>query len=236
MDNTKSSLKKTARLAGFLYVIMGIAAAYGIMYVPSQVIVPGNAATTAHNILAHEFLFRAGMVSQFISNTLFILLVLVLYRLLKQVNGHQAKLMVAFVLVQVPIGYLIETFNMTSLMILNGEIMKALEPAQKQDLAMLFLIMHKYGMITIEIFSGLWLIPFGRLVYKSRFMPGILGILLIIGGIAYIIESLTFWLFPGYQPFVSRYMIVLYSIGETPMILWLCIKGVKNNIPSIDKK
>ncbi len=144
--------------------------------------------------------------------------------------------MVAFVLVQVPIGYLIETFNITSLMILNGEIMKALEPAQKQDLAMLFLNIHKYGMIAIEIFSGLWLIPFGQLVYKSRFIPRILGVLLIIGGIAYIIESLSFWLFPSYQPFVSRYMILLYSIGETPIILWLLIKGVKNNIPAVDKK
>jgi hypothetical protein len=236
MDNTGYSLKRTARLAGFLYVIMGIPSAYGIMYVPSQIIIPGNAAASATNILAHEFLFRTGMVSQFISNTLFILLVLVLYRLLKQVNDYQAKLMVAFVLVQVPIGYLIETFNITSLLILNGEIMKALEPAQKQDLAILFLNMHKYGMITVEIFSGLWLMPFGQLVYKSRFIPRILGILLIIGGIAYIIEGLTFWLFPGYQPFVSRYMIVLYSIGETPIILWLLIKGVKNNIPAIDKK
>jgi Domain of unknown function (DUF4386) len=139
--------------------------------------------------------------------------------------------MVAFVLVQVPIGFPMETFNITSLLILKGEIMKALDSEHRQDMATLFLTMHKYGMITVELFSGLWLIPFGQLVYKTRFISRILGVLLIIGGVAYIIESLTYWLFPDYQPFVSRFAIILYSIGETPIILWLLIKGLR--IPEI---
>jgi hypothetical protein len=125
------------------------------MYVPSKIIVLGNAAATAINILANEYLFRAGIVSQFISNTIFILLVFVFCRIFKQVNGYHTKLMVAFVLVQAPVGFLMETFNITSLLILKGEIMKALDSEQRQDMAMLFLTMHKYGMITVELFSGL---------------------------------------------------------------------------------
>ena len=207
---------------------MGIPSAFGIVYVPSKIIVWGNATATCQNIITNEFLFRLGMVSQFLSNGLFILLVLVLYRLFKQVDRSQARLMVAMVLVQVPIGFLIETFNMTSLLILKDEIMKTFTPEQKQDWVMLFLTMHKYGMITIEIFSGLWLIPFGQLVFNSKFIPKVLGILLIVGGIAYVIESLSFWLFPDSQPLVSRIMMIIYTIGETPVIFWLLIKGTKS--------
>ncbi len=225
------SRKKTARLAGFLYIIMGIPSAFGIMYVPSKIIVWENATTTCQNIITHEFLFRMGMVSQFISNGLFILLVLTLYRLFKEVNKPQARLMVAMVLVQVPIGFIIETCNMTSLLIMKGEIIKSLTPGQKQDWVMLFFSMHKYGMVIIEIFSGLWLIPFGQLVFKSKFIPRILGILLIIAGIAYITESLSFWISPNNQPFISRFMMILYTIGETPIIFWLLIKGTKNVSP-----
>jgi hypothetical protein len=127
-----SSLKKTARFAGFLYIIMGIPSAFGIAYVPSKIIVWGNATIICQNIITHEFLFRTGMVSQFVSNYLFIPLVAALYRLFKQVNIAQARLMVALVLVQVPIGFQIETLNMTSLLILKGEIMNALTLEQNK--------------------------------------------------------------------------------------------------------
>ena len=222
-----NSNKKTARIAGLLYLILAITGAYSIMYVPSQIIVRGDAAATANNLLANEFLFRTGIVSSLISSIIFVFLVLVLYRLFKQLNEHQAKLMFAFVIVQIPIAFLIEAFNITSVMILKGEVLKILELNQKQDFAMLFLKVHNYGTVILEIFWGLWLIPFGQLVYKSGFIPRILGVLLITGGIGYIIESLSFLLFPSYHSFVSQFTIVLYSIGELAMILWLLIKGVK---------
>src|SRR6185503_18686548 len=101
MEEKTASLKKTARLAGLMYLLMGIPAPYALIYVPSKIIVHGDAAATANNILANEFLFRTGIVSQLISQTLFIFLVLVLYGLLKQVNEHQAKLMVALVIVSI---------------------------------------------------------------------------------------------------------------------------------------
>jgi hypothetical protein len=236
MDNTGYSLKKTARLAGLLYVIMSIQAPIALLYVPSHIMVEGNPAATTNNILAHEFLFRLSIISQFTSIIIFVLLALVLYRLFNQVNQYQAKLLVAFVVVQVPMTFLLETFNFTSLMIAKGEILQAVQTEQKQDLVMMLLNIHSYGLVTSEIFWGLWLVPFGQLVYKSGFIPRIFGLCLFIGGISWVSDSVTFLLFPAYHPFVSQIIMVTGAIGEFPIMLWLLIKGVKNNIPAIDKK
>jgi hypothetical protein len=112
-------------------------------------------------------------------------------------------------------------------MLFKGEILKTFELSQRQDLAMLFIDLNSYGSITLEIFWGLWLLPFGLLVYKSGFIPRIFGYLLIIGGAAYIIESITQILLPGYSAFVSQFAFVFYSIGELSIIFWLLLKGAK---------
>ena len=83
-----TSLKKTARVAGFLYLFIALTAPYGLIYVPSQIIVKGNAIATANNILNNEFLFRTGIVSDLISQIIFIFLVITLYKLLRQVNEY----------------------------------------------------------------------------------------------------------------------------------------------------
>lgn len=236
MENKVNSLKKTARLAGLLYLILVITGVYSIMYVSSQIIAQGDAVTTSKNILANEFLFRTGLINDFISNTIFVLLVLVLYRLLKQVNEFQAKLMVSFVVVQIPAVFIMGALNITSLMIFKGEILQTFELNQRQDLAMLFLKINDYGMIALEVFWGLWLIPFGQLVYKSGFIPRIFGILLIIAGIAYVIDSFTFFLFPSYRAFLNQPILLIVAIGEISITLWLLIKGVKNNISTIEKQ
>ena len=232
MEMNSSSLKNTARLAGLLYLLLIITGAYCVMYVPSQIIGRGDAVTTAKNILSNEFLFRTVIISDIISNTIFVFLVMVLYRLFKQVNERQAKLMVALVMVQIPAVFIIETFNIASLMIYKGEILKTFEISQRQDLAMLFLKINDYGTPILEVFWGLWLIPFGQLVYKSGFIPRILGILLIIAGIEYMIDSFISLLFPNYSAFVNQFTILFVAIGEISIMLWLLIKGVKNNLPT----
>ena len=231
MDSTK----KTARIAGLLYLILAITGAYGIIFIPSKIIIPGDAVATSNKLLANEFLFRTGIVNDLISNTIFVILVLVLYRLLKQVNLSNAKLMVALVIVQIPVVFFTEAFNITSLMLFKGEILKTFELSQRQDLAMLFLNINSYGTIILEMFWGLWLLPFGLLVYKSGFIPRVFGILLIIGGAAYIIESLTRILLPNYSTFVSQYTIVFYTIGELSIVFWLLIKGAKVQQAARDK-
>ena len=233
MEDQIPSLKKTGRLAGLLYLILGILAVYGPMYMPFQTTIGGDSFATAKYILGNEFLFRTRIVSTLVSPIVFIFLVLELYRLLKNVNEYQATLMVAFVMVQVPIVFILETFNITALMILKGEIMRSLKPEIAQDVAMLFIKTHNYGVIIFEIFWGLWLIPFGQLVYKSKFIPRILGVFLIIGGMGYIIESFTILLFPGYKAFVSPYTFVSNGLGEISIILWLLIIGVRVQKPKV---
>ncbi|MGD9487173.1 MAG: DUF4386 domain-containing protein [Calditrichaceae bacterium] len=227
METNSSSLKNTARFAGLLYLILVITGIYGIMYLPSQFIVMGDTVTTAKNILSNEFLFRTGAINDVISNTIFLFLVFVLYRLLKQVNENQARLMFALVIVQIPVVFIVEAFNITSLMILKGEILKTFELSQRQDLAMLLLKINDFGTLPLEMFWGLWLLPFGLLVYKSEFIPRIFGILLVIAGIAYMIDSTIALLIPDYSVFVNKPTLLFAAIGEISITLWLLIKGVK---------
>ena len=222
------TLKKTARLAGFLYLLLIITGVYNIIYLSSKIIVKGDAATVANNILSNEFIFRTGIISDLISNIIFVFLVLALYRLLKQVDEHRAKLMVALVIVQIPAVFIVEAFNITSLMIFKGEIFKTFELSQRHDLAMLFLKINSNLTLTLVVFWGLWLMPFGLLVYKSRFIPRIFGILLIIAGIAYMNDSFVTLLFPSYSEFVKQPTLLLVAIGEISITLWLLIKGVKS--------
>jgi hypothetical protein len=221
------SQKNTARLAGLYYLIIAITGFYGIMYVPSEIMVKGDAATTMNNLLANEFLFRTGTVANLIDAIAFIFLVLTLYRLFKPVNENQAKLLVAFVIVQIPIFFLAEAFNISALMVAKGELMKSVDLAQRQDMVMLLLKTFNYGQKLLETFWGLWLIPFGILMYQSGFMPRILGILLIIGGFGYILLVISFLLFPNAQAAISDVTSPILSIAEISTLLWLLIKGVK---------
>ena len=228
-----NSHKKTARLAGALYFIWVIAGLYGFFFLPSQTVVKGNAAATANKILANELLFRTGIVNDIITNTLWVFIVLILYRLFKQVNERQSRLMVALVLVQVPAVFFMGALNIASLMLFKGEILKTFEVAQRQDLAMMFLKFNGYGSLILETFWGLWLFPFGYLVYKSGFIPRIFGIFLILNGVAYVIHSFTSLLFPDYQATVRLFAFPFWILGEISIMLWLLIKGVRAQQPEL---
>lgn len=221
MEEKVNSNKKTARLAGLLYLILIITAGF------HHQVVWGDTVATANNILASEFLLRISIFSHFISQIVSLILVLVLYRMFKEVNEYRAKLMVAFVLVQIPIVFVLEIFKISSFMMLNGKILKTLEPAQLQDFAMLFIKIHGYGLTILETFWGLWLIPLAQLIYKSGFIPRIFGVLLIISGVAYLIDSCTFLLFPNYRGLVAGVALGIAGIPEIAIMLWLLIRGVK---------
>ncbi len=233
MNKDVNSLKKTARLAGLLYLIWIITGLYAMFYIPSQINTRGDAVTTAQNILSHEFLFRTCIVNDIISSTIWVFMVLVFYRMFKQVDERKAKLLVALVIVQIPIVFFMEAFNVTSLMIFKGEILKTFELTQRQDLAMLFLRINEYSVLTLEAFWGLWLFPLAILVYRSRFLPRFLGIWLIITGIFYLVLSFTSILLPQYKDMVLNSIFALPAeVGEVAFMLWLLIKGAK--LPSVN--
>jgi len=222
-----SSINKTAKLAGFLYLLIVPFAILGLLYVPSTLVVPGDAATTASNIMASETLFRLGIVSALIAQIIHIFAVLALYKLLKVVNKKHALLMVIFSLVGVPIAMLSELNQFATLLLLNGaEYLAVFTADQLQALAMMFLELHEYGLIIAWIFWGLWLFPMGYLVFKSGYIPKFLGVLLMIGCFGYLIDFLLAILFPSLNMENSGFT----SIGEFLLPLWLLIKGVNADV------
>jgi Domain of unknown function (DUF4386) len=222
MDSTK----KTARLAGILYLALVILAPYGMMYVSSKIMVWGNAAATAKNLLANQFLFRTGVASNLISEVLLILIVWVLYHLFKQVNEHQAKLMAILAIVSVPISFLGNVFKITAIKVFKGGLLQSLEPGQINEVGMLLFTMGSYATQMVQLYWGLWLIPFGLLVYKSGFIPKIFGIYLYFGGAAYVILSFIFVLIPEYRSVAFNFAMP-FLFSEIAIMLWLLIKGVK---------
>ena len=236
MEMNPGSLKKTARFAGLLYLVWIITGLFAQFYVPAQIKIRGDAAAAAKNVLSNELLFRTSVINDLVSCTLWVFMVLVLYRLFKHVNERQAKLLVALVIVQIPVAFIMEAFNITALMIFKGEILKTFELAQRQDLGMLFLKISDYGVLTLEMFWGLWLFPLAILVYKSRFLPRFLGVWLAVTGIFYVGLSFTGVMLPQYKDMVLNSPLALPAeIGEVAFMLWLLIMGAKeravNNLP-----
>ena len=210
-----------ARIAGFLYLMVNLPAPFALIYLPSRLIARGDAAATANNIMASESLFRLGIVGLLFNAIANIFLVLALYQLLKVVNKNMASLMVIFSLAAVPIAMLNELNNLAVLLLLSGaDYLKVFTTEQLQALVYLFLRLHSQGLNIAQIFWGLWLFPMGYLVFKSGFLPRILGVLLMIGCFGYVIQS--FAAFLGYN--VS--IIFFTSWGELLFLLWLLIKGV----------
>ena len=218
---------KAARVAGLLYPLMGGPFTFTFMYVLPTLIVPGNATATANNILAHEMLFRVGILGELLSGVAFIFLVMALYRLLSGVNKRQAWLMVSLVLVSVAIGF-VNVLNSIAALVLfrGGDFLAAFDKRQLDALAMFFLHLHGQGFAVNDIFWGLWLFPFGVLVMRSRFLPRILGLLLIGNCLAYVVISVTSLLLPAYGNVVFRASMPAL-LGELWIMAWLLIKGVK---------
>ena len=210
-----NSINKTARIAGFLYLLLLPLGILGILYVPATLIVPEDTAVTASNIMANETLFRLGMVSALLVQVVNIFVVVFLYKLLNPVNKNMARMMVIFILIGAPIAMVNELNNAGVLLLLESG-----EPAY--GLMALFLELHEYGIQIAGIFWGLWLFPMGYLVFKSNYIPKIIGVLLMIGCFGYLIDSFTFLLFPDLGYTVAQFTF----IGELLLPLWLVVKGV----------
>lgn len=220
--------KKTARLAGFLWLLMFIFGPIA-QIVRSKLFVAGDMDATADNILANELLFRVGFVSDLIMLVIFLLLPLVLYKLLNEVDKNLASLMVIFVMVSVPIGMLNLLNEFTALQLLNGaDYLSVFGSVQLKAQAMLSYDLYLTGYEMANIFFSLWLIPLGILVYKSGFLPKILGILLVVGGCGLFVEVFIYFLFPGYE-MVNTILILPQTIAEFVFLLWIMIKGINES-------
>jgi hypothetical protein len=218
---------KAARIAGAVYLSMVFTGPFSLIYVPSKLIVHGNATATAANVLTHDTLFRFGIVAGLFGQVLFICLSVALYRLLSDVNKTWARLMVGFVLVAAAVGFVNELNNLGALILFRGgEFLTVLDKAQLDALGMLFVRLHGQGNLIAEIFWGLWLFPFGLLVFRSGFLPRFIGVWLMINCFGYLVLSMTALFCPAYNDTVFLFLQpVLF--GELAIMLWLLIKGAK---------
>jgi Domain of unknown function (DUF4386) len=227
------SHKKTARLAGLMYLGFGLFSAFSLAYLPSVFYVAGDASATAHNISAHQMLFRAGIICALIGAAGFMFVPLALYGLLKGVDRKLAALMVTLFAVSVPISFLNELNHVAALRLLSGaEYFSAFTKPQLDALVMVFLNLWGHGNLLAQIFWGLWLFPFGLLILKSGFLPRIMGVLLIIACFGYLASSLTQLLLPNSGHIVSMISVATGAAGELPVSLWLLLKG-GSDLPTV---
>jgi len=226
-----TALARNARVAGLLYLTL-MTAPLRLIYIPNKLVVSGNATATATNIATHETLFRLGILSDLFTATMTIFLTLALYRLFKDVDLGLARLVVILGALMVTPIYFLNTINDAAVLQLvrNTNFLAVFEKPQRDALAMLFLRLHGHGVMVNEIFWGLWLFPFGLLAYKSRFLPRILGVWLMVNCFAYLADSVTELLWPQYAATVSSWAFPI-MFGELAMMLWLIIMGAKERQP-----
>lgn len=220
-------IKRTARRAGVLYLVLSIVAMFSFFYLRPRFVISGDAAATARNIFASEQLYRAGILIDVIGQCLFIVVVLELYRLFKDVDRGQARLMLALVGTGIAVQVASLALNVAPLVLLGGaDYLSAFTRPQLEALA--------YGSLTLfgkqgdllTTFWGLWLFPFAILTIKSGFLPRFLGVLLILSGVAYVVTCVTAVVFPAALATLSKVLFPLY-FGEFIVVLWLAFVGAK---------
>jgi hypothetical protein len=223
-----TALSKKARIAGALYILASLVGFLRLIYIPNNLIVSGSAAATAINIAAHESLFRWGIVSYLIASVLFLFVTLALYRLLEPVDRGLAILMVILGGVIPTTIFVINTVtDVGALLFVRGpDFLSAFDKPQRDAYAMLFLNLHHQLDLANAIFWGIWLIPFGLLVYRSRFLPRFLGVWLMIGCFAWLTFSISGFLSPGLEEKVFSFS-QPFTLGEVATMLWLVIMGAK---------
>lgn len=221
-----NSIKKQARFAAILYFLNALPAPFALLYVPSVLIVRGDATATANNVRDSETLLRLGMAGELFSSTVVIFAVLAFYSLFKAVSGKHARAMLVLMLISVPISYLNVLNDLAALTFARGpEFLAIFDQTHRDALVLFFLRLHSQGFVLAQIFWGLWLFPFGILIMRSGFIPRFLGISVIVAGCGYVISSCAILFLPRYAPTISQFAMIL-EIGELPLI-WMLIWGAK---------
>ena len=221
------SLKKRSRRAAILYFLNGLPAPFALLYVPSVLIVRGNATATANNVRDSEMLLRFGMAGELFSATLVIFAVLAFYTLFKAVSAKHARAMLVLMLISVPISYLNLLNDLAAITFARGpEFLSSLAQSQRDAFVLFFLRLHNQGLALAQIFWGLWLFPFGIAVIRSGFIPRFVGIAVMIAGFGYVISSSAFLFLPASAQTFGQLAQIL-GIGELAFF-WLLIWGAKD--------
>jgi hypothetical protein len=224
--NSGFSPMTQARAAGFLYLIVIIAGIFAEMFVREALVVTNNASATASNILAHEMRYRLGFAAELIACACNIGLAIIFYNLFRTVNLNLTWAVVFFTIVGTSIECAVMVNHFEPLHLLKGAAyLSAFNTEQLQALAYLSLKNQAVGFSIALLFFGFYCLAIGWLIFKSGFLPRLLGILLAIEGAGYLVNSFTFFVVPDVQAVIFPFFAVT-AIGEIAFCLWMLIKGV----------
>ncbi len=223
-----TSVRRNARIAGFLYLLLGLAAPLRLLVIPGLLFVKGDATATAANIAAHEGLFRLGIVTDLFSGTILIFIVLAFHRLFKDVDWDQSvRLILLGGVLPAAIYFLNVANDLAALLLVRGaDYLAVFDKPQRDALAMFFLRLHGQEILAAETLWGLWLFPMAILTWKSRFLPRFLAVWLGFNGAAYLALSLIGILWPHLEDTASKFAFPA-QLGEVVFMLWLLIMGAK---------
>src|ERR1700730_4886202 len=222
-----ASPRRLARIAGVLYLLVGIFGGFAQGFVYPKIYVAGDAATTAANLIANAGLVRMGVVADFFDNTIWVFLALTLYRLLKHVNKSAARAMVVLAAIGAGITMLNAVFEVEGLRVATGAVnLGAFGAAGSNALALLLVDAHYYGLLIASIFFGLWLVPLGYLAFKSGWFPKALGVVLIVGGASYLVDVLAAFLVPDVSKAIHGYVTIPAIIAGVWTLGYLLLIGV----------
>lgn len=227
MQEATGSLKETARLAGLFWLLGAVTAGFSLVYVRPRLIVFADAAATANNLLAHGTLFRAAIVSTIFSQVFLLLFAVAAFRLFKRVGHTLATVFLTSASASAVVGVANTLNNLAALIVVGkADDWRAFGPAQLNALMMIFLRINGFGVGITELLLGIYLLALGLLIVKSRFMPRVLGALLLIGGCGFPVNTATKIIIPQFHPAMFTALAMLGGAFVLPTILWLLIKGV----------
>jgi hypothetical protein len=212
-----TSPRRLARIAGLLYLVMALCGGFAEI-VRATVYEPGDAATTAANVETHSGLVRAGVVADLVAVPTGLFTAMALYLLLKHVHANAARTMVAFLGIAAAM-MLLNLAHEYQALLLSG--------SGPDALVLLMLDLHHNGYLMTQVFFGLWLLPMGYLVYRSGMIPRVIGVLLAVGCLGYLVDTLARFTAPEFGAALSPYAVTPAAVAEVSMMLWLLIMGVK---------
>jgi hypothetical protein len=223
-----SSPKRLAKIAGVLYLLVGIFGGFAEGFVDPKMYVAGNAAATAGNVMANPGLVRLAVVAHLLDGTFFVFLAMVLYALLEHVNEGVARAMLILVALSTGIICLNAVFQFEGLRVATGSSYAAAFGAEGSNaLVLLLLDTQHYGTLVAQVFFGLWLVPLGYLAYQSGMFAKWLGVVLVVGGVCYLVDLLAAFLAPELGQAIHAFVVVPSAIAEIAMVLYLLVVGVK---------
>src|SRR5947208_5250464 len=222
-----NSPKRLARIAGVLYLLVGIFGGFAEGFVDPKIYVAGDAAATAGNVVANSGLVRMGVVAHLLDGAFFVITAMTLYILLEHVHKSVARAMLVFVAIAVAMISLNAVFQFAGLRVATDDsYVTAFGAAGSNALVQLLLEIQHYGTLAAQVFFGLWLAPLGYLAYKSGLFPRALGVMLVAATVSYLGDLLAAFIVADLARQIHPYLAIVPAIAEIWMVLYLLVIGV----------